>query len=215
MVKVGLVLARFPLGVCNWRTLRGVPIRHIYGKERAANTWTGKLLFATNNRLHYTDRSHALTVRLDMVDWPHTLPQHDRDPFLMHKLAPEICAFAKACIDAALHVLATGRYPVSQAMRELLHDIEMNGDSAKLWLTEQCMLEQEASAMTQALYENYRTWCEDNGVRPLSRPKLRDAMLSYSRQIISTKRRVIDTETGESKPMWCLLGIRLRLLGDE
>lgn len=187
----------------------GVPTRHIYGKERPANTWTAKLLFATNNRLHYTDRSHALTERLILVECPNVLPEAHRDPFLLSKLEPELAGFAQSCLDAALAVLRTGRYPISQAMRDLLDDIERNGDSAKLWLSERCEIQPEGCEPTQALYEDYRRWCDGNGVRAISRPRLRDAMLSFSRAITAIKRRIIDPETGESKPLWCLSGVRL------
>ncbi len=60
------------------------------------------------------------------------------------------------------------------------------------------------------LYANFRIWCGENGLYPVSRPKLRDVIIGFWPGILSTKKRVFDAETGEIKPLWGLAGIRLR-----
>ncbi|MHB8751476.1 MAG: DNA primase family protein, partial [Aggregatilineales bacterium] len=193
----------------------GVSMWLKYRDERAENTWTAKLMFATNNRMRYRDPSGALTRRLLVVECPNSLPDERLDGTLLDKFVPELGGFAAACIKLALQVLDTRTYPESAAMRALLGDIERNGDAVKLWLSENCTFEVGAFTPTQALYNNFRSWCEENGLHPVSRPKLRDMMCGYQPGIRCTKQRTIDVHSGATKPMWGMVGVRLRSGKDD
>ncbi len=192
----------------------GVSMWLKYRDERSENLWQPKLMFATNNRMRYRDQSGALTRRLVLIECPNSLPDHRLDSALLHRLTPELGAFAAACIRLALDTQARRSYPESDAMRNLLTDIETNGDAAKLWLAENCIYDPHAFESIQALYANFRFWCGENGLFPVSRPKLKDAIIGFRSGIISTKKRILDAETGEVKPLWGLAGIRLRR-GDD
>ncbi len=188
----------------------GVSMWLKYRDERSENLWQPKLMFATNNRMRYRDQSGALTRRLVVIECPNSLSDYRLDGALLHKLTPELGAFAATCIRLALDAQTRRSYPESDAMRNLLTDIETNGDAAKLWLAENCIYDPHAFESIQALYANFRIWCGENGLYPVSRPKLKDAIIGFWPGILSTKRRVFDAETGENKPLWGLAGIRLR-----
>ena len=68
---------------------------------------------------------------------------------------------------------------------------------------------------TAALYEDYRVWCEQNGVYCAGRPKMRDVIMTYRPSVVATRRRITDAETGEVKLVWCLTGVRLRTPEDD
>lgn len=193
----------------------GVSMWLKYQDERDENTWTPKLMFATNNRLHYRDQSGALTRRLLIIQCPNSVPDAKQDGDLIKKLEPELGAFSAACIKLALTAQKTRQYPESPAMTLLLNDIETNGDSIKLWLTENCVFEQGAFESTATLYDNYRRWCDENGVGFAGRPKMRDVIMTYHPEVESKRQRVVDPQTGEVKLVWGLSGVRLRTLEDD
>jgi hypothetical protein len=96
-----------------------------------------------------------------------------------------------------------------------LTDIETNGDSIKLWLTENCIFEEGAFESTAVLYHDYRLWCDENGVTTAGRPKMRDVITTYRPSVTANRQRVVDSETGEIKLVWGLIGIRLRRPEDD
>jgi len=193
----------------------GVSMWLKYQDERDENTWTPKLMFATNNRLHYRDQSGALTRRLLIIECPNSVPESRQDGDLLKKFEPELGAFAAACIRLALIAQHNRKYPESAQMSSLLNDIETNGDSIKLWLAENCIFEEGAFESTILLYADYRRWCEDNGVNAAGRPKMRDVIVTYRPSVIANRQRVVDTQTGEVRLVWGLVGIRLRTPEDD
>jgi len=193
----------------------GVPMWLKYRDERSFNVWTPKLMFATNNKMRYRDPSGALTRRLLIVHCPNGLPDEKLDSTLLDKFKPELGAFAAACIQLALEAQQSRAYPQSDAMRELLSDIEQNGDAVKLWLLENCVFEENAFTPTHILYQNFKWWCDDIGLHPVSRPKLRDMIYTYRQGVRPDKRRVKDANSSEVRLLWGLVGVRLRTVADD
>jgi P4 family phage/plasmid primase-like protien len=193
----------------------GVSMWLKYQDEREENTWTPKLMFATNNRLRYRDQSGALTKRLLILECPNALCEAKQDGNLLFRLQPELGAFAAACIQLALEAQHNRKYPESAQMRSLLTDIETNGDALKLWLAERCVVAEGAFESTATLYTGLRLWCEENGLNPVSRPKMRDVLTTYHPNVKATRRRVMDDQTGEIALLWGLDGLRLRTPEDD
>ncbi len=193
----------------------GVSMWLKYQDERDENTWTPKLILATNNKLRYRDQSGALTRRLVIIECPNTLADGKQDADLLQKLQSELGAFSAACLRLALEAQRTHKYPMSAQMIVLLGEIETNGDAVKLWLTENCVFEAGAFESTATLYGDYRQWSDENGVTPVGRPKLRDIISTFRPEVKAARQRVVDPQTGEIKPIWGLVGIRLRTSEDD
>ena len=170
---------------------------------------------ATNNKLRYRDQSGALTRRLVIIECPNTLSDGKQDADLLQKLESELGAFSAACITLALEAQRTHKYPMSAQMLALLGEIETNGDAVKLWLTENCVFEAGAFESTATLYGDYRQWSDENGVSPVGRPKLRDIISTFRPEVKAGRQRAVDPQTGEIKPIWGLIGIRLRTPADD
>jgi len=193
----------------------GVSMWLKYQDERDENTWTPKLILATNNKLRYRDQSGALTRRLVIIECPNTLADGKQDADLLQKLQTELGAFSAACITLALEAQRTHKYPMSAQMIALLGEIETNGDAVKLWLTENCVFESGVFESTATLYSDYRQWADENGVTPVGRPKLRDIISTFRPEVTATRQRTVDPQTGEIKALWGLVGIRLRTPADD
>jgi len=193
----------------------GVSMWLKYQDERDENTWTPKLILATNNKLRYRDQSGALTRRLVIIECPNTVADGNQDADLLQKLQAELGAFSAACITLALEAQHTHKYPMSAQMLALLGEIETNGDAVKQWLIENCVFEAGAFESTATLYGDYRQWSDENGVSQVSRPKLRDIISTFRPEVKAARQRVVDPQTGEIKPIWDLVGIRLRTPADD
>jgi P4 family phage/plasmid primase-like protien len=193
----------------------GVSMWLKYRDERAENVWTPKMLFATNNRMRYRDPSGALTRRLLIVECHNSLPDNRLDTGLLDKFVPELGAFAAICIQMAMEVQRERTYPESETMRALLLDIERNGDAVKLWLSENCIFEPEMFAATHTLYQDFKAWCDDNGLHPVSRPKLRDMVCGANASIKRCRQRAVDPIDGSKRLLWGLVGLRLRRPSDD
>jgi len=65
------------------------------------------------------------------------------------------------------------------------------------------------------LYANFTSWCAENGLHSVSRPKLRDALCGYHIGIHCTKQRATDPTSGVVRPQWGMVSLRLRSAADD
>jgi P4 family phage/plasmid primase-like protien len=193
----------------------GVPMRNMYQKEITDNRWKSKILMATNDAPRITDRSGALFERLIIVRCPNTRKDAEQDRKLFDKMLPELPEFVGDCVELAQIAIDSGQYPVNEAMRKLVSDIETTGDGVKSWLADNCVFEKGAFTSSATLWTNYSAYCEENGQKPMSKPRLVQALNDrYSDRLIHQIKRVSDPITGKDKPTRGLMGIRLRTDND-
>jgi hypothetical protein len=165
----------------------GVAMRQLWQPHTLENRWGPKLVMATNERPRYSDRTGALSRRLSAISCPNGLADSGLDSFLLKKMLPELPGFAAQCLVlASTLLLDSGQYPMSDDMRNLLAEIEEQGDALKAWLRDRCTVvdpaqhkdpEHPPHTTIDALYRDYCRYCVVNGNKALGRERFGQAVI--------------------------------------
>ncbi len=144
-----------------------ISTRQLHGKQYSF-TPTHKLLLMTNYKPHADARDHAFWARACLIEFgirfiahPHAPNERQADPQLKEKLKQErsgiLAWLVRGCLAWQQHGLAIP--PFILLATEKYRDEE---DKILQFLHERCVMRPEVSVKASALYETYKTWCEEN-----------------------------------------------------
>jgi phage/plasmid-associated DNA primase len=141
-----------------------VSMRQMYQKEDTNNRWQPKVLFTANEEPRYGDTTGALGRRLIFISCPHERENDDPkiDRQLIHKLDAELGAYARYCLEQAKWVLAAQLYPCSLGMKQLHHNIALNGDSFKFFVEYYLESASGKFVSSEEIYQAYANCCARN-----------------------------------------------------
>ena len=126
-----------------------------------------KLWLAANHKPVIRGTDNAMWRRIKLIPFAVTIPESEQDKNLPAKLQAElsgILAWAvRGCLEWQEHGLGEPE-AVKAATGEYREEMDVLGD----FLAECCILELGATAKATELYRNYKSWCEQNGIRELS-----------------------------------------------
>lgn len=204
----------------------GVSMRRLHQAEETDNQWRPKLIMSTNEAPRYTDATGALTGRLIPIRCPNHRPENARNIYLLDSLIPELPALAATCLDLARQALGNryAVYPFSAEMRQILAEIEQDGDPLKSFVGERCIIDFTEGAngkfetwiSSAALYAEYQDYCKLNGhTRPLSQQTLTSRLGERYHVRKDDVRKVQIGSSTEKKAVRGIGGIRLRTVGDD
>lgn len=146
----------------------GDPIiaRHLYGQpftfQPSHTTW-----LLTNHRPRVDDDGDAIWRRLLLIPFAVTVPEHERDPELGHRLQLEADGILAWIVQGARDYLANGLNP-PVAVRAATEEYRQAEDAFAAWLDECTELDREAFTPTARLRESYAEWARRNGSEELT-----------------------------------------------
>ncbi|MEU9346379.1 phage/plasmid primase, P4 family [Streptomyces sp. NPDC048278] len=180
-------------------TISGEDTIDIDRKYREA--WTGRLptrlMLLSNELPHFGDSSGVIARRfvvLSMtVSW-----LGKEDTTLTDKLAAEMPGILNWALEGLARLEATGRITEPKSSREAITTMQDTSSPTSAFIRERCTTGPTCSVPVDALWNVWREWAEDNGVRPgtkqvfgrnllsvvpqLSRSRPRD---EYGRQVVT------------------------------
>jgi putative DNA primase/helicase len=129
-----------------------------------------KIWLGTNHKPIIKGTDHAIWRRIRLVPFTVTIPEEEQDRELGERLLaelPGILAWAvRGCLSWQKEGLGVpaevGR--ATQAYRDEL-------DALGGFLQDCCIVQENARARAGELYKAYRSWCEENGEKPLSQTR--------------------------------------------
>ncbi len=126
-----------------------------------------KLWLGTNHRPAIRGTDDGIWDRIRLVPFAVRIPDAEQDKHLRTKLLAEaagILAWAvRGCQDWQRDGLGEPR-EVREATAGYRAEMDLIGG----FLDECCVVQPDATALTKELYATYKTWCEDNGEKPLT-----------------------------------------------
>jgi putative DNA primase/helicase len=132
---------------------------------------TFKVWLATNHKPNVRGTDEAMWYRLKLIPFDVRIPPEDQDPGLRRKLlaeAPGILAWmVRGCLDWQQGGL---REPHEVKAATAIYRVEM--DLLGKFIAERCVLADNATASSKALYADYVSWCEQSGEKAMSRNML-------------------------------------------
>ena len=127
-----------------------------------------RLLFSCNNiPKNYGDRSDGFYRRLIIIKFNHAVPQDKKDPELLEKFKGEADGILLFAIEGLKRLLHNNFiFSETQANKDALQQYREESNSCIGFVNECCEVENEAVIGCTMLYEAYKIFCEDNGMKP-------------------------------------------------
>jgi putative DNA primase/helicase len=128
--------------------------------------WTGRLptrfVLISNELPRLRDASGALASRLILLRFTRSF--YDReDTGLFERLSRELPGILLWAIEGWERLRRRGRFLQPRSGRELLEAMEDLGSPISAFLRERCVVGPGESIPVAALYENWRSWCQEQG----------------------------------------------------
>lgn len=131
---------------------------------------TARLLFSCNSiPRNYGDKSEGFYRRLIIIRFNHTVPQEKRDPELLDKFRAEADGIFMFALEG-LHRLIGNRFIFSetQVNKDALQQYREDSDSVLSFVRENCELDAAYAVGSTELYEAYKAYCKECGLKPYS-----------------------------------------------
>jgi P4 family phage/plasmid primase-like protien len=119
-----------------------------------------KLMFLGNTRPELRSIDDGIKRRLLLV--PFTVKPTNPDPFLTEKLREEFDGILAWMIEGAIIWQSMGLIPPASVLAATDEYFE-DEDALGRWLKERCYVTDGARALSSSLYDDWRTWCGENG----------------------------------------------------
>lgn len=141
---------------------------------------TARLLFSCNNiPRNYGDRSEGFYRRLIIIRFDHAVPDEKKDVDLLDKLRAEadgIFLFALEGLKRLMH--NHYRFSETAANRKELQQYREESDSVLSFLKDCCIPGEQAVVGSTELFNAYKTYCDESGMKPYAQNKFIQQILS-------------------------------------
>lgn len=153
-----------------------------YGRDIINFEPTHTLFLLTNHKPRVDPDDFALWQRLLLipfenafVDEPKADNERQRDPYMAEKLKEEAPAILSWLVRGCIQWQEQGLAPPDK-VKAATQEYREGEDVIGHFIEDRCVRELSAYVKAQTLYEAYRSWCEQNGHRPLSGTKFAEKM---------------------------------------
>ncbi len=113
---------------------------------------------------------HALWRRILVIPFQVTIPENERDRWLLEKLRHELPGIMAWALEGLREWGERGLAPLA-AVRQATEEYRQEMDVLAPWLAECCVDDPQAATPVATLYAEYQAWCERAGEEPLA-PKV-------------------------------------------
>lgn len=144
------------------------------GREGIDFRPTARLLLLFNQRPRFSDRSEAIWRRLLLMPWRIFIPEESRIPSYREShrpdwpFLPELPGIFNWALAGLSRLRQAGRFTQPPVCQDALLDYRTQSNPARLFLSTRCLVAENASLPSDALYFTYRQWCQDRGYMPLA-----------------------------------------------
>lgn len=174
--------ARLNAAQVKWVTGGGtIKARQLYGKEFDFSP-THLMLVITNFKPHASSDDMALWDRVKLVsfdtrfvDRPAKENERPRDPSLGKTLEEERSGILAWLVRGCLAWQQQGLNP-PKSVAAATDDYRNSEDTLAMFIDERCHIEEGRKTGSQLLYDNYKEWASNGGMKPLSLPKFVEKM---------------------------------------
>ena len=142
---------------------------------------TARLLFSCNNiPKNYGDRSEGFYRRLIIIRFDHAVPEDKKDPDLLDKLRLEADGIFLFALEGLKRLMLNHyRFSETAANSKELQQYREESDSVLSFIKDCCMTDDSNSVSgSTELFNAYKAYCEECGLRPYSQKKFVQHILS-------------------------------------
>jgi P4 family phage/plasmid primase-like protien len=125
-----------------------------------------KVWLATNHKPEIRGNEHAIWRRIHLIPFSVTIPDSKRDNELPDKLRQELPGILAKAVAGCLEWQRIGLQP-PQRVTDAIADYRREMDILADWLEDRCNIGSGLEETAKALFEDYKTWCESQGIEPV------------------------------------------------
>lgn len=144
-------------------------------------TSTARLIFSCNNiPKNYGDKSEGFYRRLTIIRFNRVVPEDKRDPQLVEKFRMEADGIFQFALEG-LHRLMRNNYILSETdiNKAELQRYREESDSVLSFVNEYCERGDGYSVGSTELFNTYKAYCEECGLKPYSQKSFVQQLLAY------------------------------------
>ena len=143
-----------------------ITARHLF-KEYFEFVPQFKIWLAANHKPEIWGTDHAIWRRIRLIPFNVTIPEHEQDHELPAKLRDELPGILKWAVQGCLQWLKRGLQPPEE-VREATEGYKQEMDILGGFLLDRCFLDDGLKAKAKDLYQEYCSWCEENGEKEIT-----------------------------------------------
>lgn len=126
-----------------------------------------KIFLATNHKPVIRGTDHAIWRRIRLIPFTVTIPDDQKDPDLPKKLKRELPGILNWALQGCLAWQSDG-LPMPERVETATSAYRSEMDVLSDWLSDRCVIEEDAECYAGELYQSYKNWCEAVGEKPRS-----------------------------------------------
>jgi putative DNA primase/helicase len=160
-----------------------------------------KLWLVANHRPRVSDNSHGFWRRVRLIPFDYTTPEDKKDPELKAKLSDEMPGILNWALSGCME-WQRSRLGMPAAVAEATAEYRSDMDVIGRFFSEACIFDTDASTPSSQLYDHYKNWANNSGIKPISQT-------TFSMKLGNTALRKDKSKIGK---FW--RGIRILNAGD-
>ncbi len=135
---------------------------------------TARLIFSCNSiPKNYGDRSEGFYRRLTIIKFNHTVPQEKRDPDLIEKFRDEADGIFMFALEGLKRLISQNfKFSETEINAQELQHYREESDSVLSFVRDYCELGDTYSTGSTELYNAYKNYCEESGMKPYAHRNL-------------------------------------------
>jgi P4 family phage/plasmid primase-like protien len=127
-----------------------------------------KLMMLGNHKPVIRGNDYGIWRRVRLIPFKRTFKPEERDPALLDKLKAEAAHILAWMVEGCLDWQQRGLGDIPAIIRQATGDYQKEQDLIGRWMEECCELSPFVKEATKTLYNNFRDWSIENGLRPAS-----------------------------------------------
>jgi putative DNA primase/helicase len=143
---------------------------------------THKIWLAANHKPVVRGTDNGIWRRIKLVPFTETIPDEEKDKQLPQKLRQEMSGIISWIVRGCISWHTEGLYEpeaVKAASKEYRDEMDILAD----FVEDSCLFQPTATITKGDLYKEYQSWCDENGLRPLSQKNLNRQLRSKYTQL--------------------------------
>ena len=148
LVSKDPITARSPYG----KPFSFVPICKVWG--------------SMNDLPYVSDRSDAVFNRVIVIPMNRVVPEEKRDLQLDVKLSYELAGIFNWALRGGERLRRNGYFTRSEQSKRAREEYKQDNDAEGLYISERLERAEDAWIVVDALYQDYKAWCSENGYYP-------------------------------------------------
>ena len=144
-----------------------------------------KFIFNCNELPKDVEHSHAYFRRFLIIPFEVTIPEHEQDKQLHSKIIEnELSGVFNWVLEGLNRLLEQRRFSNCDAAMKAVEDYKTNSDSVKQFINEnEFVKSNEKTIEIKQLYNDYKTFCNEDGFRPVSKKTFKARLESYGIEV--------------------------------